>query len=814
MQFDKSRKLVAATVGELASRWRGQAELRDFRPLRISPEMREKLRRRLAEESGPGFAPDIELTHTCRLGDLEYRITGQADGIICDEAGVTVATIEPLRSREYFSSQPAYTAQLLCHAYFYASAAELSYINTQLTYYNIDRDVCRHVMRTYPLDALRETFYDILAQFSRWAALAVDRETRRLPAIRAASFPYGQLRAGQDDLAVAVFHAIHRGERLFVQAPTGIGKTMSTLYPAVKAIGEGKCDRIFYLTAKGSTAREAWSAARRLAEVGAPVRTVMLSAREQMCLCEAALADRGRLHSYCNPQNCPYAAGYASRSPDALDSLLTTGLGVTSAMIRHAGEASCVCPYELSLDLAEHCELIICDYNYLFDPRAYLRRFFEEGGPSTERYVFLVDEAHNLPDRARGMYSAEIDRSRFEALYAKISAGETELDGMLEEVIRALRRTERDARDELHEDADGFLVGCVVTRELAPNLHSILSRFVERAHGWLSDHRMHEYAPALEELYQATEELLTLSAAVNDGFRWAAEYERGDLRLRLLCLDPAPHLAARLALGRAAIFFSATLTPIDYFADLLGGSAADVHLSLPSPYPPEHLCLAAVDSISTRYADREESIPHIVRCIAAAVSVKAGHYMVYFPSYSYMERVFSHFTAKYPRVRVLVQKRGMSAAERERFIAAFAAQDGDLLVGFCVLGGSFSEGVDLPGQALIGTIIVGVGMPRLSVERGLLAEYYAEKCEQGHEYAYTYPGMNKVLQAAGRVIRREEDRGIVVLIDDRYATPEYTRLFPPHWSGLHFVGDSGALHELIRRFWAERAADEKKDEKN
>ncbi|MBR7185412.1 MAG: ATP-dependent DNA helicase [Clostridia bacterium] len=802
MQVDRQSGAITVSVAELISRLPRPDDLGRRAAPRITPEQAAGMHRRLAEASGPGFVPAAELTHRCQFSGMEFRITGIADGIITDEAGITVAEVKPLRSRDYYAAQPDRTPSLLCLAYFYAEAHDMPFINTQLTYYNPDRDEMRHTVRTYAREQLAQTFLSILSCFSRWAELAIDRETRRLPAIREAGFPYGKFRAGQDELALAVFRAIRRGERLFAQAPTGIGKTMSTLYPAVKALGEGKCDRIFYLTAKGSTAREAWAAARRLAQNGAPVRTVMISAKVQMCLCAQAKADSGRLSAYCNPVDCPYAAGYGDRAPDAVYALLAGGLGATAAMIREMGERHTVCPYELSLDLAEHCELIICDYNYLFDPHVYFRRFFGDERAVQARNVFLIDEAHNLPDRARSMYSADLRCGKFERLYARVPAEERELDAMLGDVIRAMRRQRRLCRAELHDDGEGHAVGGVIRSSLDRGLQAVFAEFTSRAEDWLREHRGHDAGRDLDELLAQVRDLLALGELADAHFRYCIEFSAEDVRLRLLCLDPAPMLAARLALGQAAVFFSATLTPTEYFADLLGGGAADVTLSLPSPYPPEHLCLAAVDGVSTRYADREESVPQIIRCIAAAVSVKAGHYMVYFPSYSYMEAVFAGFTAKYPQVPVLAQKRGMDAAAREKFISAFSAPDGRLLVGFCVLGGSFSEGVDLPGRALIGTVVVGIGMPQLSVERGLLAEYYQEKCEQGHAYAYTYPGMNKVLQAAGRVIRREDDRGIVVLIDDRWAEPTYARLFPPHWHGMRFVGDAVALRELVRRFWA------------
>ena len=462
-----------------------------------------------------------------------------------------------------------------------------------------------------------------------------------------------------------------------------------------------------------------------------------------------------------------------------------------------------VCPYELSLDLSELCELVICDYNYVFDPAVRLRRYFGADAPAGQQYVFLIDEAHNLPDRAREIYSATLSRRMLEQVYARLPA-EEELNEVFEELILTMRGFRRLCRETLSTNEAGEESGYYLTRPPIPELAERVNRLWERCDGWLRRHREHPLYHEVEQAADAARDFLSVADVYDERFLTYVELSGGDSTVKLYCLDPSHLLDLSMRAARASILFSATLTPTDYFVDVLGGGKGALQLSLPSPYDPGKLCLAAVDGVSTRYEDRDKSIRKIVSCIAATVSQRVGNYIVYFPSYSYMERVREVFVRKYPSVPLIVQEPGMSPRKREAFLSQFADDGKHLRVGFCVLGGSFSEGVDLPGRRLIGTIIVGVGLPGLSNERNILKEYFDGRCERGYDYAYTYPGMNRVLQAAGRVIRREEDEGVVVLIDDRYNTPQYQMLFPASWMHLQYAGNAISLAELVKNFWKNR----------
>ncbi len=718
-------------------------------------------------------------------------VTMLADGSAVRETRVTrnwVAFREPT---------PALLLPLRMAAYLYCEQNSLGGISIALNLRLGDKE------KTFEYyadtDLLRIEFSSVLAAAEARIADARYRAEVIIPSLRdAAVFPYGTLREGQDILIKECYRAIKTGKRLFAQAPTGIGKTISTLYPAARALGDGHCDKIFYLTARASTRREAFAAARALHGGGARLRTCTVTAKEQVCLLDAAKAS-GSVSTFCNGRDCPYAKGYYDRADGAIFDLLSSFDGFSRGATVKAAQKHGVCPYELSLDLSEFCDIIICDYNYAFDPAAYFRRYFSaEAEPI--RSVFLVDEAHNLPDRARDMYSSEIKRSDFERVYAKVKPEGGELDGALSEIILAMRALKKLCRDNLVRAEDGER-GFYMTRQALPAFPDKLRLFLFGTDKWLRDGREHPLYPEVRALAAEARKYLRICEHYDEKFLTYVEVLGGDTRVRIFCLDPSGVIGERLKRAHSAIFFSATLTPLDYFRELLGGEDSPT-LELASPFDPENLCVAAVDTLSTKSDDRDErSFRKIATYIAATVSAKAGNYICYFPSYAFMESVQKAFSKKYPNVKVVVQKRGMSISARESFLSAFKNDEGVLRVGFCVLGGSFSEGVDLPGSRLIGSIVVGVGIPALSNERNIIRDYYEEKNGRGYDYSYSFPGMNSVLQAAGRVIRRDDDRGVVVLIDARYGEPLYAHLFPEHWAGLRFAGDPVSLAEIVRRFW-------------
>lgn len=648
----------------------------------------------------------------------------------------------------------------------------------------------------------RGSLYEALCDLCRLAAPTTDflvkHKTVTVPQAGEVAFPYAGLRDGQEELIRAVYRVLRQGKRLFAQAPTGIGKTVSTLYPAVRALGNGYVDKIFYLTAKASTRREAFSAAGKLFHAGAKLRTCIVSAKEQVCLSERAKSGGKNL---CNPFDCPYADGYYERAPAAILSLLGKQNGYTRASIIEAARQYEVCPYELSLDLSEKCDIIICDYNYVFDPRVYFRRYFGEERTFDGRYAFLIDEGHNLADRARDMYSASLRQNEVKALLGKLP---NEGDPVLREILKRLLSGFEELRalcsDTLAKTADGEETGFYMSKEAPRFLDALLEKTVASLKDWSHLMRHSELKNDVADLLSELRTYRLLRGYYDERFLTMVRVRGGDIEVRLFCLDPSAVLDECLSRARASVIFSATLTPLDYFTDLLGGSKQSETIALPSPFPRENLAVAVCDAVSTRFEDRKASYKRIASLIAATVSGKAGNYIVYFPSYAYLSEVARAFVQKYPKVRLIIQRKGMTQAERDSFLDAFC-DDGRLRVGFCVLGGSFSEGVDLPGGRLIGSVIVGVGLAGLSEEGNILRDYYENKCERGYDYAYTFPGMNRVLQAAGRVIRTDSDRGVVVLIDDRYALPLYRSLFPSHWEGLQYAGNSASLAEIMRRFW-------------
>lgn len=752
-----------------------------------------EIHRRLQAEAGGYYSPEVTLTNTTLRGGMYYTVSGRADGVIREPSGTCIDEIKCVRGADFYRPPAeAHLAQLKCYAHFLARRDGLSRVDARLTYFNVDSEKIKYFRYEFSDSELEEYYTGLLDKISFFASLAAQRELDVLPEARRAVFPYRELREGQEIMIRECFGAIKRGQRLFVEAPTGTGKTISSLFPAVRALGEGYADKIFYLTAKASTRREAYAGASKLHSSGVGLRAVVLNSKEIMCRCPAR--GQSSTKNFCNPEDCPLARGYYDRVNGALRELLSSSSGYPSRLILSVAEKHGVCPYELSLDLSEYCDIIICDYNYAFDPSVYLRRYFAEDG-KREKYVFLVDEAHNLADRARDMYSASLCLSDFSI------SDDVEPSIFCVGVREAFSKLRELCSDSVVRDTDGHERGFFMSRSPLGNFTAELEIFRKKCDGWLRKNTDSEYYDSVYDVCARVRKYLCVCEYFGKGFLTYVELGGGDITVKVFCLDPSSVMNTLLSRASASVLFSATLAPTEYFCDVLGCRDRSVSVSLPSPFAPENLCVAIADFLSVRYSDREANISRFVSVIAATVSAKAGNYIVYFPSYDCLEKVYRAFARKYPHVATVVQKKGMGHAEREEFLSAFKADEGKLRVGFCVLGGAFSEGVDLPGSRLIGAVIFGVGLPGLSNERNIIRDYFEEDDGRGYDYAYTYPGMNNVLQAAGRVIRTDTDRGIVVLVDDRYATPTYRHLIPSHWKNVQYAGNAASLAEISRRFW-------------
>ena len=699
-----------------------------------------EIHRRLQAEAGGLYTTEVALVNTTLHEGIYYTVSGRADGVIREGDGICVDEIKCVRGYRFREPpDPIHLAQLKCYAYFLCVRDELTSIKGRLTYFNVDNQKIRYINYTFSREELREFYISLLDEISFFARLEIYRRVEILPSVAKATFPYTELREGQEMMIRECYGAIKRGQRLFAQAPTGTGKTISSLYPAIRALGEERTDKVFYLTAKGSTRSEAYSACRKLFSAGAGIRVVVLNSKESMCTHPSR--GLGICHgNMCDPDNCPLAKGYYSRVNDALKELLEGSNGYPASSIMQMARKYNVCPYELSLDVSEYCDVIVCDYNYVFDPTVYLRRYFGDGG-RREKYVFLIDEAHNLGDRVRDMYSATLRLSDAIAL-RELTQGEGELDSALTSLIRAFDSAKALCKDSLVRVSDGTEQGFFMDSSPLPRFGEELELFRRRCDAWLRANRDSGIYDGVYALCAAVKKYLCVSEYFDKGFLCYVEVLGTEVTVKVYCLDPSSLMRTMLRRGVASVLFSATLTPLEYFQNVLGCAADGVAVALPSPFPTENMAVAVADFLSVRYEDREKNIARYVSVIAATVSAKAGNYIIYFPSYDCLEKVHKAFCAKYPRVETVVQSRSMGMDKRDGFLSAFKADTGKLRVGFCVLGGAFSEGVDLPGSRLIGTVIFGVGLPMLSNERNMIRDYFDEDSGKGYDYAYTFPGMS------------------------------------------------------------------------
>ena len=646
-------------------------------------------------------------------------------------------------------------------------------------------------MREAPDAASLEAFFArLLTALAADAAHEMERVTERLPTFLSVAFPYPDVREGQKDMMSAVYTAAKQGETLFAVAPTGTGKTMAALFPALRAVGHGHVGKLFYLTSKNTSARAACEAVALLSEKGMHIRALHLVAKERMCAERQAKGECGSCHR----------RALASRGlTAALSELIEARLPVVgerelaACAVKHA-----TCPYRLAVSYSKYADLVIGDYNYLFDPGASPAGLFPVDGES----FFLVDEAHNLPDRAREMYSGKMDTAFFEGALA-LFANDAERRAVIERLYRGFLKTvDHLLSDDLREMEDGKLYGFSRTA----NFPFAFAELLTESTATLEKQKLSptaENAKGKRGCILFLRRFLEKLSAYDGRFLTYAQRAEEDRLLSFFCIDPSERLGERLSLGKGAVFFSATLSPIDYYRALIAGDRRSVKIEVPSPFENGALCVGIMDKISVRASLREETLPEIARIIVTAMKPRRGNYMVFCPSYDYMEAVAKAFHALTPKTPMAVQKRNMTTEEREAFLAHFAEDGKGYFVGFAVSGGIFSEGVDLVGRRLIGTVVVGVGLPGISAERELISSYYGDLYGEGKEYAYLYPGLNRILQAAGRVIRREDDRGIAVLIDDRLRDEACRRVFPSTWRGLKYVGDRPSLTALLNRFWQE-----------
>jgi DNA excision repair protein ERCC-2 len=782
MSNKRSWSISVRDLVEFALRSGNLGSSRDFVPSSAAL-LGTREHQRLQRSRPDGYKAEVTVSHRIETELLILTIKGRIDGILCSGDQLLIEEIKTTTGGVASDPDPLHWAQAKIYAHLYLDEHPAREVELQLTYADLETGALKeHHVRTTPQE-LKLFFENVLSVYLAWLEIEVRWLNTRDQSIQTLSFPFAQYRAGQRALAVAAYRTLARGGKLFAEAPTGIGKTVSVLFPAVRALGENRFSKIFYLTAKTVGRAVAEKAIAEMRIAGLRLRSLTLTAKEKLCV---------RDGQPCDVKTCPLALGYYDRLKAALRDLLSEE-NLTRPVVERISSRHQVCPFALALDAAPWVDAIICDYNYVFDPQAYLRQFFLE---SSGRYAFLIDEAHNLVERAREMFSAELEQSEILELKRAL---EDDIPACAA-ALRSISRYLTGLRKRIAEEQGIADEKATALQELPVGLLPLLERFLETAELWLSSNSPAVFRQQILDLYFQVSRFVRTAQLYDSHYVTIVRTAERHVDVRLFCLDPSLLLRQALDRGCSAIFFSATLRPMDYFKEILGGAAEDRVLELSSPFPTENLGVVVEDQIATKFRLREASFEQVARSIEVLLQSRQGNYLVYFPSYRYLNEVLARFQSYSNGVEILVQTPNMSENDRDAFIASFSIDRPRTLVGFAVMGGIFGEGIDLVGDRLVGAVVVGVGLPQVCLERELIRGYFQERNGLGFEYAYIFPGMNRVLQAAGRVIRSESDCGTVLLIDSRFRQSQYRQLLPPWWEVTHVRGVQEISNTALE-FW-------------
>lgn len=726
------------------------------------------------------YQAEVPLKTEVDFGKYDLIVEGRADGILkkeiiyIDEIKGTYLELDKLEEPIF-----VHKAQAMCYAYIYAMQNDLDDIGVQMTYCNMESEVTKSFEYKYKKEEIYDWFTETVEKYRKWSDFIYEWRKIRRKTIQKLDFPF-EYREGQKKLVEDVYKTIIRKKMLFMQAPTGVGKTISTIFPAVKAIGEGQAEKIFYLTAKTITASVAYDTFELLEKNGYKSKTLLMTAKEKMCLCD---------EMDCNPIACPYAKGHFDRVNDAVYSILKEKDFFTREALKEHAENFQVCPFEMQLDLSNWCDNVVCDYNYVFDPNVKLKRFFQEG--IKRDYIFLIDEAHNLVERSRKMYSASLIKE--DVLKARLffKNASKKIYKQLDKINKVMLQYKR--------KCEGYHIFDDVSELYFP-----ITRVLGYMEEFLKEYKSNLYRKEILEFYFKLRNFINIYEIADSHYEIYGQItENNQFELKLFCVDPSLNIQKCIDRGKAAILFSATFLPINYYKSMLSTRDDNYAIYAHSVFKPSQNCIMIGNDVSSRYKDRTPyQFRKIAEYIKKTVASKKGNYMIFFPSYLMLENVLEYFNKSKAceYCDVLVQKNSMTEVEREEFLEEFSVDREKSLAAFCIMGGIFGEGIDLKNDKLIGTIIIGTGYPQVSTEQNILKNYYDEKSHNGFDFAYRYPGINKVLQAAGRVIRTVDDYGVIELLDSRFMQKDFDNLFPIEWKDIKVVNINN-MEKVVDEFW-------------
>jgi len=745
-----------------------------------------RIHRKIQRQMGSDYSAEVSLGILIPCEGFDLKIEGRADGIIEEESGAVIDEIKGVLREVRFIEDPigVHLAQAKCYAYMLAKQEGLKEISVQITYCQMETEEIKRFRESYPFDELEEWFLAVVKQYEKWARFELEWKETRNQSIKGVDFPFAY-REGQKELVVSVYKTILRQKGLFIQAPTGVGKTIAAVFPAVKAVGERLGEKIFYLTAKTITRTVASNAFEALKQQALRFKVIVLTAKDKICFCE---------ETDCNPEYCPYAKGHYDRVNDAIYEMITTTDDMSREALEAQAEKYSVCPHEMALDISMWADAVICDYNYVFDPAARLKRYFYEGNKGD--YIFLIDEAHNLVERGREMYSAAIYKEDILRIKRLVRNEDAKLARRLEESNKLLLTLKRECETYLIQNSASHAALKLM------NVMAEMERFLEECQN-------QDVRQEVLNFYFDVRMFINIHERVDENYVIYTELEKdGRFKLKLFCVNPAVNLQECLDQGNSTVFFSATLLPIDYYKTLLSTEKDNYAIYAESPFDQKQRLLLLGNDVSTRYTQRSDDMyERFAAYIWESIQARKGNYIVFFPSYRFMTDVHSCFVERVRRedaredIECILQSQYMSEEAREIFLENFEEERDYSLVGFCVMGGIFAEGIDLVEDKLIGAIIVGTGLPQVCCEREILKQHFDERGMPGFDFSYLYPGMNKVLQAAGRVIRTDADRGMILLLDERFMGNRYREVFPREWNDISNCRID-TLRARLEKFWS------------